>query len=67
MMEYRHLIADPSTRYVWERLPSNEFGRITKGLKRGIEGIENMQFIQKHEVPNENTVTYVIFMYEYRP
>ena len=38
MMEYRHLISDPSTREVWEILASNEFGRLTKGLKRGIEG-----------------------------
>ena len=51
MMEYRHLIADPATREVWEKLSANEFGRLMKGLKGGIQGTETMKFIQKHEVP----------------
>ena len=33
MMEYRHLIADPATREVWEKSSANKFGRLMKGLK----------------------------------
>ena len=32
-----------------------------------IEGTETMQFIQKHEVPYDKTVTYAIFGCDYRP
>ena len=66
-MEYRHLIADPSTREVWEKSSANEFGRIMKGLKRGIQGTDIMKFIQKHEVPYNKKVTYARFVCDYRP
>ena len=36
MIEYIHLISDPATREVWEKLPAKKFGKLTKGLKRGI-------------------------------
>ena len=45
MMKYRHLIADPNTREVWEKSSANEFGRLMKGLKRGIHSTETMKFI----------------------
>ena len=67
MVEYRHLIADPSTREVWEKSPANEFGRIMKGFKGGIPGTETMQFIQKHEVPYDKKVTYTRFVCDYSP
>ena len=37
------------------------------GLKGGIKGTETMQFMQKHEVPHDKTVTYTIFVCGYRP
>ena len=67
MMEYRHLISDPATREVWVKFSDNEFGRLIKGLKRGIQGTETMQFIQKHEVPYKKKVTYTRFICDYRP
>ena len=65
-MEYRHLISEPATREVWEKSPANEFGRLMKGLKRGIQGIETMKFIQKHEVPYDKKVAYAQFVCDYR-
>ena len=67
MMEYRHLIADPATREVWEKSSANEFGRLTKGLKRGIQGTETMKFIQKHEVPYNKKVTYARLVCYHKP
>ena len=67
MIEYRHLISDPTTREVWDKLSANKFGRLTKGLKRAIQGTETMKFIQKHEVPYNNKVTYTRFVCDYRP
>ena len=61
-MEYRHLIADPETREVWVKSLANEFGRLMKGLKRGIQGTETMKFIQKHEVPYNKKVAYARFV-----
>ena len=66
-MEYKHLIVYPITREVWERLASNEFGRLVKRLKRGIEGTETMQLIQMNDVPHDKTVTYARFLCDYRP
>ena len=66
-MEYRHLIADPEAREVSEKSSANKFGRLTKGLKRGIKGTDTMKFIQKHEVPYDKKVTYARFMCDYRP
>ena len=48
-------------------MASNEFFRLIKGLKGGIKGTETMQFIQEHEVPHYKTVTYSIFMCDYKP
>ena len=66
-MEYRHLIADPKTREVWDKSSAKEFGRLMKGLKRGIQGTDTMKFIQKHEVPYDKKVTYALFICDYRP
>ena len=60
-------MAEPDTREVWERSASNECFRLMKGIKRRIEDTENMQLIQKHEVPHDNTVTYARFVCDYRP
>ena len=67
MMEYRHLIAEPVTREMWENSSAKEFGRLMKGLKGGIQGIETMQFIQKNEVPYDKKVTCAQFVCDYRP
>ena len=63
-MEYRHLIADPATREVWEKSSAKIIGRLMKCLKRGIQGTETMIFIQKHEVPYDKKVTYAKFICE---
>ena len=49
------------------KLSGNELGRLTKGLKRGIQGTETMKFIQKHEVSYNKKVTYARFVCDYRP
>ena len=67
MMEYRHLIVDPATREVWEKLSAKTFGRLMKGFKRGIHGTDTMKFIQKHEVPYNKKATYARIVCDYRP
>ena len=44
-----------------------KFGRLMKGLKRGIQVTETMKFIQKNEVPYDKKVTYTQFVCDYRP
>ena len=61
-MEYRHLIADPATREVWEKLTPKEFGILIKSLKRGNQGTETMELIHKHEFPYDKKVTYTLFI-----
>ena len=48
-------------------MSANEFGRLMKRLKRGIQGTDTMQFIQKHEVPYNKKVTYTRFVCDYGP
>ena len=48
-------------------MSTNEFGRLMKGLKWGIQGTETMEFIQKHDVLYGKKVTYAQFVCDYRP
>jgi hypothetical protein len=61
LMEFRHLIADPTTRPTWMNAAANEFGRLMAGLPRGIKGTNTMSFIRKDEVPKDRVVTYARF------
>ena len=67
MIEYRHLIADQETIDVWEKSSANEFYRLMKGLKRGIQGTETLKFIQKNEVPYHKKVAYARLVCDYIP
>ena len=43
-MEYRHLIADPSTKQTWEHSFANELGRLAQGFQN-VHGNDTIHFI----------------------
>ena len=49
----------------WEKALSNEWGRLAQGNDAGIVGTDNIQFIQRQDVPSDKRVTYVTFVLDY--
>ena len=46
---------------------SNEWGRLAQGNKHGVRSTDTIDFIQKHAVPHDRTVTYASFVLDYKP
>jgi hypothetical protein len=67
--EYKHLIADPKTRAVWQRAFGNELGRLAQGMPGRVEGTNTIFFIRKSDIPADRRgdVTYVGYVVNYRP
>ena len=51
LMEYRHLIANPTYRPIWKPAYGKELGRLTTGKPGVVEGTETMIFITKDDIP----------------
>ena len=67
-MEYKDLIADPSTRATWLRSAANEFGRLAQGLSDNhVEPTNTIFFIPRSKVPKDKRPTYARFGCSYRP
>jgi len=66
-LEYRHLMANPKTRKIWERSCSNEFGRLCQGVADRVKGTDTLHFIPRSQVPKNKTVTYPRIVCDYRP
>ena len=67
-MEYRDLLADPTTRDVWLHSAANEFGRLAQGLPDNHVGATNtIFFIPVTKVPRNKHPTYVRFVCSFRP
>ena len=67
-MEYKDLIADPSTHATWLRSAANEFGRLAQGLSDNrIEPTNTIFFIPRSKVPKDKRPTYARFVCSYRP
>ena len=52
---------------LWTQALSNEWGRVANGNIFGIKGTETLEFIAKHLVPSNKTVTYGSFVCDHRP
>ena len=64
MLEYRQLLRHPKFKAAWNRAAANEFGRLAQGIGGRIEGTNTIEFIHKHEVPQNRfkDVTYIRFV-----
>lgn len=64
LLEYRQLLRDPKHKEIWNRAAANEFGRLAQGVGGRVEGTNTIQFIHKHEIPQDRwkDVTYVKFV-----
>ena len=68
ILEYKHLIANPKTRAVWQRAFGNELGRLAQGMPGRVEGTNTIFFIRKSDIPADRRgdVTYVGYVVNYR-
>jgi hypothetical protein len=69
ILEYRHLIADPATRAVWQRSFGNEIGRLAQGMPGRVTGTNTIFFVRRANIPadRQGDVTYVGYVANYRP
>ena len=51
----------------WVTSLSNEIGRLTQGNTHGVRWTNTMEFIFRHEVPDDRKVTYANFVCDFRP
>ena len=67
-MEYRDLLADPTTCNVWLRSAANEFGRLAQGLSDNrVDATNTIFFIPITKVPCHKCPTYARFVCSFRP
>ena len=67
-MEYRDLLADPTTRDVWLHSAANEFGRLAQGLPDNrVDATNTIFFIPVTKVPRNKRPTYTRFVCSFRP
>ena len=67
-MAYRDLMKhpNPKIRRRWEQAGMNEFARLAQG-HGGVEGMDVITFIARHEVPAGRRATYARYVVDYRP
>ena len=67
-MEYRDLLADPTTRDVWLHSAANEFGRLAQGLPDNrVDATNTIFFIPVTKVPRNKRLTYARFVCSFHP
>ena len=67
-MEYRDLLADPTTRDVWLHSAANEFGRLAQGLPDNcVDATNTIFFIPVTKVPRNKRPTYARFVCSFHP
>ena len=52
---------------MWLRSLSNEWGCLAQGNDNGVKGTDTIQFIHKHQVLDDNQVTYASYVFNYQP
>jgi hypothetical protein len=69
LLEYRHLIANPTTRATWTHSYGNELGRLAQSMPGRAKGTDTIFFIPRHMVPMERMcdVTYGLITCLIRP
>ena len=66
-MEYRDLLADPTTRDVWLHSAANKFGRLAQGLPNNrVDATNTIFFIPVTKVPRNKHLTYARFVCSFR-
>jgi hypothetical protein len=66
-LEYRHLIANPTTRATWLKAMANEIGRLAQGVGGRIEGTNTFTFVNISDIPSNKFATYARIVSEIRP
>ena len=68
LLQYRHLIKRPEYKRVWGGAYGKEVGRLAQGLPGIVEGTDTIDFIRKHEIPDDRykDVTYGQIVCNYR-
>ena len=69
LLEYRHLIKSPVHQEIWGKGFTKEIGRLAQGIPGVVEGTDTLDFIAKHEIPDDRwqDVTYARIVCNYRP
>ncbi len=64
LLEYRQLLRHPKHKAIWKKSAADEFGRLAQGIGGRVEGTNTIEFIHKHEVPQDRfkDVTYIKFV-----
>ena len=64
LLEDHQLLHHPKHKPTWTRSAADEFGRLANGIGGQIKGTNTIEFIHKHEVPQDRfkDVTYVKFV-----
>ena len=64
LLEYRQLLRHPKHKEIWTRSAADEFGRLAQGIGGRVEGTNTVEFIHKHEIPQDRfkDVTYIKFV-----
>lgn len=67
VLEYKHLIMDPTTKMVWEQSFARELGRLSQGY-RSTEGTNTIEFIDRAAIPYDkrSQTTYGKIVVDYR-
>ncbi len=61
LLEYRHLIANPTTRATWSHSYGNELGRLAQGLPGRAKGTNTIFFIPRHMVERRHVRSHHMF------
>ena len=69
LMEYRHLLKNPKYSKIWSNAMGKEVGHLAQGLDGVVEGTDTMDFIAKHDIPQDrwHDITYARIVCSYRP
>jgi len=69
LLEYRHLIANETTRATWTHSYGNEIGRLAQGMPGRNTGTNTIFFIKRNQVPHDRAkdVTYGLITTLIRP
>ena len=62
-----NLFRGPQVEKVWGKVLINKWGRLSQGNVYGVQPSVTITFINHHQVPKSNAVTYASFVCDHRP
>ena len=66
-MSMDSLLKGPQGVKIWEKALINEWGRLSQGNVYGVQPSDTITFVNHHEVPKSNAVTYTSFVCDHKP